>query len=57
MKSDARQGPPQIAQRSFRVVLETPKGLRSFDCQEDEYVWNTAARHDILKSHSGRWGK
>jgi ferredoxin len=39
------------------VVLETSHGFRSFDCQEDEYVWDAAARNGIplpAICHQGR---
>jgi ferredoxin len=34
-------------ERSFRVVLETPEGLRSIDCGASEYILNAAADHGI----------
>jgi ferredoxin len=57
MERDAEQAPSEVAKRSFRVVLETPQGLRSFDCGEREYVWDAAARNGILLPaicHQGR---
>jgi len=41
----------------FQVALETPEGLRSLKCGEDEYIWNAAARNDIAlpaMCHQGR---
>ena len=40
-------------ERSFRVVLETPEGLSSFDCGEfdcgeDEHIWDAAAANGII---------
>jgi ferredoxin len=43
--------------RSFRVVLETPEGQRTIDCEEDEFVWNAAAKAGISLPaicHQGR---
>lgn len=43
--------------RSFRIVLETPEGNRSFDCSEDEYIWDASLAHGILLPaicHQGR---
>jgi ferredoxin len=58
MGSEAEhQAPSEIAQRSFRVVLQTPQRLRSLDCQDDEYVWDAAARNGITLPaicHQGR---
>ena len=34
-------------ERSFRVVMETPDGLRSIDCGADEYILNAAAGEGI----------
>src|SRR5260370_1046636 len=39
--------PPMTMERSFRITLETPDGLRSFDCGEDEHIWDAAASHQI----------
>lgn len=33
--------------RSFRVVLETPEGIRSIDCDAEEYILNAAASQGI----------
>src|ERR1700730_4382529 len=46
-----------IIERSFRVTLETPDGLRSFNCAEDELIWDAAADNGILLPvicHHGR---
>lgn len=46
-----------IASVSFNVALETPEGLRSCSCGEDEYVWDAAARSGIVLPaicHQGR---
>ena len=43
--------------RSLRVVLETPEGIRSFDCSEEEYIWDASATNDIVLPaicHQGR---
>jgi ferredoxin len=51
-----RQSEPR-EQRSFRVVLETPGGLRSLDCGPDEFVWDAAARNGVVLPaicHQGR---
>jgi ferredoxin len=34
-------------ERSYRVVLETPEGPRSIDCDADEYILNAAAAQGI----------
>jgi ferredoxin len=42
---------------SYLVVLETPEGERSVQCNPDEFIWNAAARNGIrLPSicHQGR---
>ena len=57
MAQAVEQALSEAAKRSFRVVLETPQGLRSFDCGEDEYVWDAAARNGIQLPaicHQGR---
>ena len=44
-------------ERSFQVVLETPEGLRSFACGENEYLWNAAEANGISLPaicHQGR---
>ena len=44
-------------ERSFQIVLETPEGLRSFECGEAEHIWDAAAAHGILLPaicHQGR---
>ena len=44
-------------QRRFQIVLETPEGLRSLECAEDEYIWNAAAEAGIglpVMCHQGR---
>ncbi len=41
----------------FRVVLHTPRGRHTFDCAEDEFIWNAAARAGIelpAICHQGR---
>ncbi len=41
----------------YLVVLETPEGERSFVCNQNEFIWNAAARNRItLPSicHQGR---
>lgn len=46
-----------IASVSFQVTLETPDGLRSCVCGEDEYVWDAAAHIGIelpAICHQGR---
>src|SRR5260370_8086181 len=35
-------------ERSFRVALELPEGSCSFDCGEDEYIWDAAAANGIV---------
>ncbi len=43
--------------RSFRITLETPGGLLSFDCGEEERIWDAAAAHQIVLPaicHQGR---
>lgn len=43
--------------RSFPVELETPGGIRHFDCGEDEHIWDAAAAHEInlpAICHQGR---
>ena len=42
---------------TYLVVLETPEGERTIDCDQDEFIWNAAARHGILLPaicHQGR---
>jgi ferredoxin len=42
---------------SHLVVLETPEGERSFDCNRNEFIWNAAARNGIALPaicHQGR---
>lgn len=34
-------------ERSFPVVLETPEGLRSFDCGSEEHILDAAERHGV----------
>ncbi len=44
-------------ERNFRVVLETPEGLRSFACGDREHIWNAAEANGVtLPSicHQGR---
>jgi ferredoxin len=44
-------------ERSYRVVLETPDGIRSFDCDADEYILKAAASEGIdlpVICHQGR---
>jgi ferredoxin len=33
--------------RSFRVLLETPDGLRSFACGQTDYIWDAAAASNV----------
>jgi ferredoxin len=43
--------------RIYRVALETPEGFRSFDCGEDQHIWDTAAVNGIALPaicHQGR---
>ncbi|HEY3988965.1 MAG TPA: 2Fe-2S iron-sulfur cluster-binding protein [Acidobacteriaceae bacterium] len=45
------------ARRSYPVTLETPEGLRSFDCGDDDYIWDAAAANGIVLPaicHHGR---
>jgi ferredoxin len=45
------------SERSFRVTLETPEGLRSFDCASHEHIWDAAAANGIVlpaMCHHGR---
>jgi ferredoxin len=45
------------AEQTFRITLDTPEGLRSFQCGRDEYVWDAAARNGIWLPaicHQGR---
>ncbi|HSU58070.1 MAG TPA: 2Fe-2S iron-sulfur cluster-binding protein [Bryobacteraceae bacterium] len=42
---------------SFLIVLETPKGERSFTCHRNEFIWNAAAHNGITLPaicHQGR---
>lgn len=44
-------------EQSFRVVLETPEGVRSFGCGENEHIWDAAAVHGVWLPaicHQGR---
>jgi ferredoxin len=44
-------------ERSFRVVLETPESIRSFDCIEEGYIWDASAANGIVLPaicHQGR---
>jgi ferredoxin len=44
-------------ERGFRVVLETPDGLRSFSCGEEDHIWDAAAANGIILPaicHQGR---
>ena len=44
-------------ERSFRVVLETPEGIRSFECTAEEYIWDASLANGILLPaicHQGR---
>jgi len=41
----------------FQVVLETPEGPRSIECEEDVHIWDAAARADLRLPaicHQGR---
>jgi ferredoxin len=43
--------------KTHLVVLETPQGERRFECGEDEFLWNAAARNGIVLPsicHQGR---
>jgi ferredoxin len=43
--------------RSFRVIAVLPDGQRTFECAENEFVWNGAARAGLLLPaicHQGR---
>ncbi len=43
--------------RTFRVRLETPDGPRELDCNEDEFIWDAAARSGVVLPaicHQGR---
>ena len=43
--------------RSYRVVLETLEGIHSFDCGEEEHIWDAAAGNGIVLPaicHQGR---
>ena len=43
--------------RRFRILLETPEGLRSLPCREDEHIWDAAAVQGIALPaicHQGR---
>lgn len=40
-----------------RVVLDTPEGIDSFECGEDEHIWDTAALKGVVLPaicHHGR---
>lgn len=42
---------------TYSVTLETPGGQRRFECGDDEFLWNAAARNGILLPaicHQGR---
>jgi ferredoxin len=41
----------------FQIVLETPEGPYSIECDEDEHIWDAAARADLhlpAICHQGR---
>jgi ferredoxin len=43
--------------RQFQIVLETPEGFRSIECDENDHVWDAAARAGIYLPaicHQGR---
>jgi ferredoxin len=43
--------------RVHRVALETPEGTRTFECGEDEHIWDAAATQGIdlpAICHQGR---
>ncbi len=44
-------------ERDFRVTLETPDGLRSFDCGKSEYIWDAAAANGIILPAICRQGR
>jgi ferredoxin len=44
-------------ERSFRVVLETPDGLRSFDCGSDEHILDAAEANGISLPSICRQGR
>ncbi|MFZ0590635.1 MAG: 2Fe-2S iron-sulfur cluster-binding protein [Bryobacteraceae bacterium] len=42
---------------TYLVALETPEGNKEFSCNQNEFVWDAAARHGILLPsicHQGR---
>ncbi len=44
-------------ERKFQIVLETPEGLRSLDCGENQHIWDAAALQSISLPaicHQGR---
>src|SRR5438105_6607116 len=41
------QGSTILSQQAFQVVLETPEGLRTFECGVEEYILDAAARNGI----------
>jgi len=44
-------------ERSFRVILETPEGLRSIACEADDYILNAAAANGIDLPYICRQGR
>ena len=46
-----------IGERSFRVILETPEGLRSIDCAANEYILDAAADYGINLPYICRQGR
>ncbi len=49
--------PARMEIHSYRIVLETPEGERTFLCRPDEFIWNAAARNGISLPaicHQGR---
>jgi len=44
-------------ERSYRVVLETPDGIRSFDCESDEHILDVAEMNGISLPFICRQGK
>ena len=47
----------RLPSMSFRILLETPEGPYSFECKEDQYVWDAAARDGILLPSICRQGR
>jgi ferredoxin len=44
-------------EQTFRVDLQTPEGLRSINCRNDQYIWDAAASQGVelpAICHQGR---